>query len=77
MKIQCKNSLKKLSRKEQSTIIAGQISLIGDDGPGGGGGTNNGNGSGTVDHCWKMTINECCSSNMCIDQCAHLCSTSV
>ncbi|EJL74430.1 hypothetical protein [Chryseobacterium populi] len=76
MKTQFKNSLKKLTRKEQSAIIAGQLSLDGGDGPGGGG-TNNGNGSGTVDHCWEMPIDECCSSNICTDQCAQTCSASV
>ncbi|MEY8760962.1 hypothetical protein [Chryseobacterium tongliaoense] len=71
MKIQFKNSLKKLSRKEQSTIIAGQLSLEGGPG-GGGGGTNNGNGSGTVDQCSNIIITEECPSDICPNQCGNI-----
>lgn len=76
MKIQTNITLKKLTRKEQSVIIAGDTSLnTGDDPRGGtGGGTNNGGGSGNViDPCVLISITECLFQNKCTKEYVRMC----
>lgn len=78
MKTQTNLALKKLSRKKQSVIIAGDTSLnTGDDPRGGtttGGGTNNGGGSGNViDPCVLIPIAECISQNKCTKEYVRIC----
>ncbi|WP_370895991.1 hypothetical protein [Chryseobacterium gossypii] len=68
--------LKKLSRKEQSAIVAGGTSFnTGNDPRGGtGGGTNNGGGSGNViDPCVLIPISECLFQNKCTQEYVRNC----
>lgn len=78
MKAQTNLALKRLSRKEQSSIIAGDTSLnTGDDPRGGtttGGGTNNGGGSGNViDPCVLISITPCLFQNKCTKEYVRTC----
>ncbi|EJL72165.1 hypothetical protein [Chryseobacterium populi] len=76
MKTQTHIALKKLSKKEQSAIIAGGTSLnVGDDPRNGtGGGTNNGGGSGNViDPCVLISITECLFQNKCTKEYVRTC----
>ena len=77
MKTQTNLTFKKLSRKEQSAIMAGDTSFnTGDEPRGGttGGGTNNGGGSGNViDPCVLIPIAECISQNKCTKEYVRTC----
>lgn len=71
MKTQLKNSIKKLSRKEQLKIIAGTSELNGGTS---GGGTNNGGGSGNViDPCTRIIITECVYQDKCTKEYTRTC----
>ncbi|MEY8760961.1 hypothetical protein [Chryseobacterium tongliaoense] len=75
MKTKLKSGLKKLSRKEQLKIAAGNASAIEDPVYGnGGGGTNNGGGSGNIAavECW-IEIDRCVWKNKCTNEYSQTC----
>lgn len=75
MKTEITSKFKKLSRKEQLSIIAGGSSLNGgkDEGTGSGG-TNNGSGSGNVvGPCTRITITECLYQDKCTKEYTRIC----
>ncbi|WP_123912737.1 hypothetical protein [Chryseobacterium pennipullorum] len=75
METKCTSKFKKLSRKEQLNIIAGDISINngGNDDGTGAGGTNNGGGSGNVINPCLVKVTKCLSYNRCTQQDVPLC----